>query len=58
MRGGVAGQNSDVHPDAFAGKAKKPFHRRAGKVCSAWCGIDARTDPARTMRPELSTKSP
>ena len=45
MRGGIARQNSDVHPDTFAGKAKKPFHRRAGKVRSARRGIAARTDP-------------
>ena len=45
MRSGIARQNSDVHPDTFAGKAKKPFHRRAGKVRSARRGIAARTDP-------------
>ena len=45
MRGGVARQNSDVHPDTFAREAKEPFHRRAGKVRSARRGIAARTDP-------------
>ena len=44
MRGGVAGQNSDVHPDTFTGEPKEPFHGRAGKVCSARCGLAARTD--------------
>src|SRR5206468_4409381 len=44
MRGGVARQNSDVHPDTFAGKAKEPFHSRAGKVCSARRGIASCTD--------------
>src|ERR1043165_5557526 len=46
MRGGVARQNSDVHPDTFAGEAKEPFHGCAGKVRSARRGITARTDPA------------
>ena len=46
MRGGVARQNSDVHPDTFSGEAKEPFHGRAGKVRSARRGIAARTDPA------------
>ena len=45
MRGGVAGQNSNVHPDTFPGEAKEPFHGRAGKVRSARRGIAARTDP-------------
>src|SRR5437667_11950524 len=44
MRGGVAGQNSDVHPDTFTGEPKEPFHGRAGTVCSARCGLAARTD--------------
>src|SRR5205823_7828194 len=44
MRSGVARQNSDVHPDTFAGKAKEPLHGRAGKVRSARRGIDSRTD--------------
>lgn len=44
MRGGVARQNSDVHPDTFAGKSKEPFHSRAGKMRSARRGIAARTD--------------
>ena len=45
MRGGVAGQNSDVHPDTFAGQAKEPFHGRAGKVRAARRRIAARTNP-------------
>ena len=45
MRGGVSRQNSDVHPDAFAGEAKEPFHGRAGKMRSARRGLAARTDP-------------
>ncbi len=49
MRGGVARQNSDVHPDTFAGEAKEPFHGRAGKVRSARRGITARTDPAASL---------
>ena len=44
MRGGVARQNSDVHPDTFAGKSKEPLHGRAGEVRSARSGIDSRTD--------------
>src|SRR5678816_2994444 len=46
MRGGVARQNSDVHPHTFAGQPKEPFHGRAGKVRSARRGITARTDPS------------
>ena len=45
MRGGVARQNSDVHPDTFAGQAKEPFHGRASKVRSARRGIAARANP-------------
>jgi len=45
MRGGVARQNPDVHPNTFAGEAKEPFHRRAGKVRSARRRIAARTNP-------------
>ena len=51
MRGGVARQNSDVHPDTFSGEAKEPFHGRAGKVRSARRGIAARTDPAAYCAP-------
>jgi hypothetical protein len=45
MRRGVARQNSDVHPDTFAGEAKEPFHGRAGKVRSTRRGLAACTDP-------------
>ena len=45
MRGGIAWQNSGVHPDTLASEAKKPFHGRAGKVGSARRGIATRTDP-------------
>src|SRR5436309_1860716 len=46
MRGRIARQNSDVHPDAFTSEPKEPFHGRAGKVCAARSGLAARTDPA------------
>src|SRR5437868_9876531 len=44
VRGGVARQNSDVHPDAFAGEPKEPFHGRTGKVRSARRGLAACTN--------------
>ena len=45
MRSRVARQDSDVHPNTFAGQTKEPFHGRAGKMRSAGRRIAARTDP-------------
>src|SRR6266480_5626757 len=52
MRGGVARQNSDMHPDTFAGKSKEPLHGRAGEVRSARRGIDSRTDACAHDAPQ------
>src|SRR3954470_18252841 len=51
VRSRIAGQNPDVHADAFAGQAHEPFHRGADIVGAARRGIDPRADPAAHRAP-------